>query len=412
MAPLITGKYSQTTEFPSSFGSDERGIVALLMTITGFGENHFWRLVRQLQTMVMSLTAFWELPSQKQKIFVGEKIAKSILNTKKEYKNTDYFACLAKQHISVIIWGDTEYPELLKTITVPPPVLYVRGQLCSSARYVAVIGSRKMTAYGKVVIERFIPELCQAGLQIVSGAVVGVDRTAQQVTLDCGGQTVAVLGHGLLAQTSFAEQQLLDHWLSQGACLLSNFAPRVTASKGTFLARNRIVAGMSLGVLVVEAATQSGTLHTVRWAAEFGRTVLAVPGSVFSPFAVGTAELVNQGASLAIDARSVLQTLQRDWSTLAFDLDRDIQAKNQAMHSGDDQPDQQIKGRFSDLVAVTSTELGTSLVQILQSEQWQYDALIAQLQSKWPINEILTTLTQLELTNQIVRKGEWIMLSK
>ena len=412
MATLITGDYTQTTELPSSFRPGERVIVALLMAITGFGENHFWRLVQQLQTARMSLMVFWNLSSEKQKIFVGEKIAESILNTKKEYKNTDYFSCLADQQISVIIWGDNAYPDLLKTISLPPPILYVRGQLRSTARYVAVIGSRKMTAYGKVVIERFIPELCQAGLQIVSGAVVGVDRTAQQVTLDCGGQTVAVLGHGLLAQTSFAEQQLLDHWLSQGACLLSIFAPKVTASKGTFLARNRIVAGMSLGVLVVEAATQSGTLHTVRWAAEFGRTVLAVPGSVFSPFAVGTAELVNQGASLAIDGQSVVQTLQRDWPALSSDLGQDMQSQSQSVHSGDDQPEQLKKGIILDQAYAISTELGACLVEILQSGQWQYDALIAQLHPKWPISEILTACTQLELTNQIVRKGEWIMLSK
>lgn len=372
--------------------SSEYPIVALLMSITGFGEKSFWHLFSTLSRSSISLIEFWHLPAERKNYFLQEKFVKSVQKLIKEYKNNDYFEWLQERGISAIVWSSKQYPPLLATIDLPPPVLYVRGAYVPADHCLAVIGSRRMTLYGQLVIRKWMPTLSQAGLTIVSGGVVGVDQTAQNCALENNGQTMAVLGHGLLAAISQGQHELFSRWESQGACLMSPFAPFTAASKGTFLARNRIVAGLSLGVLVIEAAVQSGTSHTVRWAGEFGRTMMAVPGSIFNQFTIGTAHLVNQGVTLVTDPTTVIGTLKEDWPDYKISIAKVV--------------------KTSPALRLQLNDIAANLLETVNSNQWRYDELVGHLQTRWPLSELLTTLTELELAGAITREGEWVVVAK
>lgn len=368
------------------FHHDERAAVALLMSQNGFGEVGFWRLYYFLRQHKISFLEF--LFSKNLAFFpIHNNIAESIHKIKKEYKNTNYIEQLADQQISVIFCTDEVYPPLLKTIDLPPPLLYGKGRPINTEKSLAVVGSRQMTMYGKLVITSWLPEFIRSEVPIISGAVQGVDHTTQQLALDYGGQTIAVLGHGLAGSTSYSQQRLLADWEAAGAWLISCFAPTVHPSKGTFLARNRIVAGMSRAVLVIEAAQKSGTMHTATWAAEFGRPLLAVPGSVFNQFSDGTAALVNQGACLVTSAAEVLSQLD--------DCSKPPRSSSEVV---------------DDTQELTAPE--QAVWELIRAGEIQLQALLAKLLPRFSLSEVLAAVTSLELHNRVVQKQGWLLAGK
>ncbi len=209
---------------------------------------------------------------------------------------------------------DYVYSPLLKEIHNPPPQLYIAGDnrvLLSPA--VAIVGSRAMTQYGEHVCRVFVRGLVQAGFTIVSGLATGIDGTAHREALAAGGRTIAVLGSGLDPESIYpAEHRGLAKTIanSQGV-LVSEYPPGTRSQRYCFPARNRIIAGLTLGTIVIEARQKSGALITAKYALEYNREVFAVPGSIFSSRSHGTHQLLRQGAILIESVDDILNELQQ-----------------------------------------------------------------------------------------------------
>ena len=211
--------------------------------------------------------------------------------------------------VHIVTRASELYPPLLKQIQRPPPVLYVKGDvLALSANQLAVVGARKATAPALSIARQWSAALAGAGLGIASGLALGVDGHAHQGALEGGGTTVAVLAHGMDQLYPYQHRQLADEITRHGA-LVSEFPFGMPARREHFPQRNRIIAGISLGVLVVEAALRSGSLITARLALEENREVLAVPGSINNVMARGCHRLIKQGATLVENADDILQAL-------------------------------------------------------------------------------------------------------
>ncbi len=204
---------------------------------------------------------------------------------------------------------DTVYPPLLREIPGPPPLLFVRGDvLLLRAPQLAVVGSRNPSHAGCDTASAFSSQLTYAGLVVTSGLALGIDACAHTAALDAGGQTIAVAATGLDRVYPSAHRELAHRIAAQGA-LVSEFALGTPPRREHFPRRNRLISGLSLGVLVVEAALRSGSLITARLAAEQGREVFAIPGSIHSPLARGCHALIRQGAKLVETASDILEEL-------------------------------------------------------------------------------------------------------
>ena len=205
---------------------------------------------------------------------------------------------LQATEIHVTTLGEADYPEALRWIPEPPPVLYIWGTLrYEDSLAVAVVGSRKPSPYGQLVAQRLSTELAQYGFAVVSGLARGVDSLAHQGALQAGGRTIAVLGSGINVVYPPEHRRLYEAIHEQGA-VVSEFPFDTKPDRWNFPRRNRIISGLTLGTLVVEASDQSGSLHTARHALEQGREVFAVPGRIDAPSSRGTNNLIKRGAKL------------------------------------------------------------------------------------------------------------------
>lgn len=211
--------------------------------------------------------------------------------------------------VQVLRWKDDGYPALLREIYDLPPVIYVLGNLTEAHRWaVAVVGTRRATAYGREAAERLAGDLARQGITIVSGLARGIDTAAHRAALKAGGQTIAIFGCGLDVIYPRENASLAQEIAGQGA-LVSEYPLGVEPRPENFPRRNRIMSGLSLGVLVVEADEGSGALITAGLAAEQGRDVFAVPGNIFSPTSRGTHRLIQDGAKLVESAQDILEEL-------------------------------------------------------------------------------------------------------
>ncbi|MDD4412307.1 MAG: DNA-processing protein DprA [Patescibacteria group bacterium] len=221
---------------------------------------------------------------------------------------------LTKENISFLTISDKNYPKLLKNIKDAPLLLYYKGDIkLASEPGLAVVGSRKPTKYAKQAIDLIIPTLSQAGLIITSGLAIGVDALAHQACLESAGKTVAVLGSGLDQALIYPQRNLnLAKQIEARGLLLSEFPPLSIAFPANFPRRNRIVSGISLGVLIIEAALKSGSLITARLGLEQGREVMAIPGPINSCYSAGPNELIKNGAKPVIEPLDILENLKMD----------------------------------------------------------------------------------------------------
>lgn len=218
---------------------------------------------------------------------------------------------LVRLRVGVLRLADAAYPRHLREIPLPPPVLYVRGALTAEDEWsVAVVGTRRATAYGRQITERLAAELAGQRITIVSGLARGIDTHAHTAALEAGGRTIAVLGCGPDLVYPPENARLAARIVEQGAgAIVTEFAPGTQPEAGNFPARNRLISGLSLGVLVTEAPEDSGALITTRFAAEQGRDVFAVPGNATSRSSLGANRLIQDGAKLVLEANDVLSEL-------------------------------------------------------------------------------------------------------
>ncbi|GHA20493.1 DNA-processing protein DprA [Oceanisphaera arctica] len=210
----------------------------------------------------------------------------------------------------ILSWDDPAYPEQLRAVSGAPLLLFVEGELSAlPLPQIAVVGSRHPSYVGRENTKNLVPALAAAGAVITSGLAIGIDGLSHQATLDVGGTTLAVLGSGLDRCYPKRHLRLAAELASQGGALLSECYPWEGPLAHHFPRRNRIISGLSLGVLIVEAAERSGSLITARYAMEQGREVFAIPGARQNPQASGCNRLIQQGAKLVSDANDVLEEL-------------------------------------------------------------------------------------------------------
>jgi len=215
---------------------------------------------------------------------------------------------LSRKEIKFFSLIDKEYPEVLKQIPDPPLVIYIKGDLGDLARAVGVVGTRKMTVYGARAAENITRDLVLGGVTVISGMARGVDTVAHRSALNNGGRTIAVLGTGVDIIYPPENKDLYFKIINSGA-VISEVAPGRLVEKGAFRLRNRIISGLSKGVVVVEGAKESGSLITARYALEQGREVFAVPGPINSRMSEGPAYLISQGATLVCNGMEIINSL-------------------------------------------------------------------------------------------------------
>ncbi len=213
--------------------------------------------------------------------------------------------------------SDHRFPESVKNLSSPPKTLHI---LCDIAvgkafawptKSLAVVGSRTMSDYGKKVVWDLVPRLVGAGFAVVSGLAEGIDEEAQRAVLKAGGTTIGVLGFGVMKLGEFSNKALGEQIVkSQKGFLVSPFDPYLSASRWTFLERNRLIAGLADALLVIEAAQKSGCMSTVEAALEIGKEVYVVPGSIFDYTSMGANELIKQGAHLVNNTEDILSSYE------------------------------------------------------------------------------------------------------
>ncbi len=219
---------------------------------------------------------------------------------------------LSRDQIWTVVLGDENYPSLLEQITDPPQVLFVRGKLAErNFVHLSVVGTRRLTAYGRLACEKLVNPLVQNNVVIVSGLALGLDAVAHETTLKAGGITIAVLGGGIDKNTvaPHSNQNLSEKIIASGGAIISEYPPNYPPDTYTFPARNRIIAGLSKGTLVVEAPSSSGALITANCALDYNREVMAVPHQINAPMGKGCNMLIKKGAQAITEPEEILETL-------------------------------------------------------------------------------------------------------
>ncbi len=297
---------------------------------------------------------------------------------------------IAEHGVQLLSIEDEGYPKLLKWINDPPPLLYVRGQLSEEdALGLAIVGARKCTRYGREMADRFAAGCSQLGLSIISGGAYGIDTASHQATLRVKGRTIAVIGNGLAKPYPQPNVKLFDEIVASGGAVISELPMATSPRPENFPARNRIISGMSLGTLVIEAANRSGALITARLAAEdHGREVMALPGPVDSAMSAGCHRIIRQGwATLVTSPAEVLENLGD---------------AGQLLQAGGDEMTAESRTESSSLFAANLSESQQKIMSVMDSELAIND--IARL-TTLPMHVIQSDLTMLEIRGAISRQA-------
>lgn len=261
------------------------------------------RLFRRFE----SFRAVWEASSAKlAEVFASSVIGEAIASGRDEAAIDQELTAAEEQGIRILTLVDSEYPPLLREIDDPPLVLYVRGETAfDPARSIAVVGTRRSTRYASLVAARLASQLALKGITVVSGLAAGTDAAAHQGVLDVAGKTIAVMGCGVDRVYPKRNQEIYDGIVETGS-VVSEFPLGTRPAKWTFPQRNRIISGLSRGVVVVQAPERSGALITARLALEQGRDVFAVPGNITNRTSAGTNRIIRDGAKLVMSVDDIL----------------------------------------------------------------------------------------------------------
>ncbi len=284
-------------------------------------ENQFWigftlvkgigavRFQRLLEYFGNAESAWVANPSELAEAGLSSKLIERLISVRDKVDLSIIWEQILSKGIQVLIWKDDDFPHRLKEIDQPPPVLYLRGELLPEDNWaVAIVGTRRVTPYGRQVTEEIASYLAANGITIVSGLARGVDSLAHSAALKAGGRTLAVLGSGVDRIYPPENRPLVEQMLEQGA-VLSDYAPGTPPEASNFPPRNRIISGLSMAVIVIEAGKTSGALITAEFAAEQGREIFAVPGNIFAPQSKGTNKLIQNGAHPLLSASDIMQIL-------------------------------------------------------------------------------------------------------
>lgn len=310
---------------------------------------------------------------------VGPKLAVGIQDARRDGLVDRVVEHCLEHEIDMIYPGDVRYPHLLREIATPPLLLYAKGCFSKSDDLsIAIVGTRHATHYGRVMAERLARGLSTMGATIVSGLARGIDAVCHEAALDAGGRTIAVLGSSVSDVYPPEHKKLAQRICEQGL-LLSETHPFALPKAGVFPQRNRIISGMSLGVVVVEAADRSGSLITATHAGEQGRDVFAVPGPVTSRTSRGCNQLIRDGAILIQDAQDVIEHLGP--LTKSFQASTGLEVKTPS--------------------EIQLNDMEQTVLGAIESQPTDIDAIIGRC--GLPVPRVLSTLSVLELRGCIVR---------
>lgn len=290
--------------------NDELQALITLNLIPTLGPLRIKRLIDFFGTATKVLSAHEEELSQIEGI--GPGIARNIIQFRGKTEKVDKELKLISQNeVKVVTYLDEDYPQQLKYLPDAPILLYVKGDIKNSdINSIAIVGTRKPTSYGRLVVEHLVRELSKYNLTIVSGLAHGIDAIAHECAIKNGLRTIAVLGNGLGVYYPASNRKLQDKIPLYGA-VVSEFPYFYQPNKMSFPQRNRIIAALSLGTVVVEADLQSGAMITAKFAADLGKDVFAVPGSIFSKQSRGTNFLIKTGAKLVTSAEDIIEEIEK-----------------------------------------------------------------------------------------------------
>jgi DNA processing protein len=274
--------------------------------VRGIGPVRFRALLDRFKTA----QAAWSAPYDALRATgLGRRPLANLMAAKSRLDLEAEMARLASVGARVLTWESADYPRLLREIADSPPVLYVRGALREEDELaVALVGTRRASAYGRQVTQRLASALVRNGITIVSGLARGIDSEAHRAALEAGGRTIAVLGCGI-DQVYPPENRRLAEQIAASGAVVTDYPFGTKPEGGNFPPRNRIISGLSLGVVVTEAGQRSGARITADYAGEQGRDVFAVPGSILSHASRGTNELIQDGAKLVAGPDDILEEL-------------------------------------------------------------------------------------------------------
>jgi DNA processing protein len=266
--------------------------------------------LKSLLDFFSDLSVAWQAPIESlQEAGLPPKIIRNLQLFRKQVDLEHLYQSIQDKGIQIITLLDDNYPRRLMEIAQPPPVLYLRGRLTDEDDWtVAVVGTRRMTAYGRQVTAELAKFLGHNGITLVSGLARGVDGLSHKTVLDAGGRTIAVLGSGVDRIYPPENRQLAARIMENGA-IISDYAPGTPPEGINFPPRNRIISGLSLATIVIEAGETSGALITASFAAEQGRDVFALPGNIYSLQSKGTNRLIQQGAIPLLSMNDILEVL-------------------------------------------------------------------------------------------------------
>lgn len=281
---------------------EQEHVIFHLSLIDGIGSGTINHIVDTLQATQIDLSALYQMTVAEMvnNCRISLQRAENMATGLSDDKLLAHELSLIERHdINWMTLLHDDYPTYLKAIHVPPALVYWQGApLVRDEAAIAVIGSRRVNYYGMSLIEQFVPPLVRAGWTIVSGGAIGADSKAHAVTLDVGGRTIAVLGSGLRNPYPASNKRLFERIIAHGGTVLSSFPLTMQVRPGNFPARNRIIAGLCRGCLVVQAAARSGTHITAQFALDQGRELFAIPGPINDPLSAGCHSLIQQGAKL------------------------------------------------------------------------------------------------------------------
>jgi len=306
---------------------------------------------------------------------LGAKVIERVIQAREKVDLEKLWGQIESQGIKILTWQDEAYPSRLKEIDQPPPVLYIRGEYLPDDLFaVAIVGTRRITSYGRQITEEISAFLAANGITVISGLARGVDAVAHQSALKSGGRTIGVLGSGIDKIYPPEHRGLAEQMMERGA-IVSDYAPGTPPDASNFPPRNRIISGLSLAVVVVEAGETSGALITAEFAAEQGREVFAVPGSILAPQSKGTNKLIRDGALPLLSPSDLM---------LALDLTRMGEQKSARK-------------------VLPADEIEARLLNVLGHEPLHVDEI--RNQTDLPIEKVSATLVLMELKGMVRQVG-------
>ena len=257
-----------------------------------------------------NLEIAWDAPIEAFKeAGLNERVVESILHRRQILDVIGYYQKIIDSGIKIVLETEEGYPRRLKDIAKPPPVLYIRGSYTMEDEWaVSIVGTRRVTSYGKQVTTELANFLARNGITVISGLARGVDSIAHQNAIDAGGRSIAILGCGVDCIYPPENRKVAEEMIQRGA-LISDYAPGTPPDAKNFPPRNRIISGLGLATVVIEAGERSGALITASFAVEQGREVFAVPGPIYAPQSKGTNALIQQGAQPFLSPEELLELL-------------------------------------------------------------------------------------------------------